>query len=47
MVEIVCLWCETAVRIEAEQVDAEITCPECLSCWLFEDEPVPELALAA
>jgi DNA-directed RNA polymerase subunit RPC12/RpoP len=47
MVEIVCLWCEARVELDPGQVEAEVTCPECLTSWLFEDEREVELALAA
>jgi hypothetical protein len=49
MVEQACPWCEAALRVELRVVtDGEAqTCPECLTTWAYEDEPVYELALAA
>ena len=47
MVEIECLWCESVVRVEARPVEDEVTCPECLTRWWFEDDHIEELALAA
>ena len=47
MVVIECLWCESEVRIEPRQMNDEISCPECRSSWVFEDESESELALAA
>jgi hypothetical protein len=40
-----CPWCEAVLLLEAGE-SAEQSCPECLTTWLYEDEPV-ELALAA
>ena len=47
MVEIECLWCESVLRMDVRHADDEVTCPECLSRWTYEDEPAQELALAA
>jgi len=46
MVEVICLWCEATLVLDPDQVESEVTCPECLTSWLFE-EPEVELALAA
>ena len=44
-----CPWCEAKLSVELRVVtdDDSQTCPECLTTWTFEDEPVYELALAA
>lgn len=47
MVEIDCLWCAATIAVDPGQVEHEQTCPECLSTWLFEDQPESQLALAA
>ena len=47
MVVFECLWCEAEVHIEPHPANDEITCPECRSSWVFEDESESELALAA
>lgn len=49
MVEQSCPWCEATLRVDAAVIaaDDEQTCPECLTTWMLEDEPVVELALAA
>ena len=47
MVEMTCLWCEAALRVEFSQVDDEQTCPECLSSWSYEDAPEVAWAVAA
>jgi DNA-directed RNA polymerase subunit RPC12/RpoP len=47
MVEITCLWCEAELRVAPDQLEAEVTCPECRTSWLFEDADEAELALAA
>jgi Zn-finger nucleic acid-binding protein len=47
MVEINCPWCAAALRVEADLEDAQHTCPECLTTWLFETDAEMELALAA
>ena len=49
MVQGTCPWCEATLLVELRVVtdDDSQTCPECLTTWTFEDEPVYELALAA
>jgi predicted Zn finger-like uncharacterized protein len=49
MVQQTCPWCEAAFRVELHVVtdDESGNCPECLTTWTYEEEPVLELALAA
>lgn len=49
MLEQTCPWCEAKIKVELRVLtgDEAQTCPECLTTWAFEDEPVYELALAA
>jgi hypothetical protein len=49
VIEQSCPWCEAKLQVElrvATEDDAQ-TCPECLTTWMLEDDPVYELALAA
>jgi hypothetical protein len=49
VIEQSCPWCEVKLQVEPRVVtdDDAQTCPECLTRWMYEDEPVNELALAA
>ncbi|HUP83339.1 MAG TPA: hypothetical protein VM284_04020 [Candidatus Limnocylindria bacterium] len=49
MVEQNCPWCEAPLRVELHVVtdDEAGACPECLTTWTYENDPVYELALAA
>lgn len=45
MSDLNCPWCDGDMGAAAIEV-REQTCPECMTTWCYEDEPV-ELALAA
>ena len=49
VIEQTCPWCEASLKVELRVItdDESNTCPECLTTWSLEDEPVVELALAA
>jgi hypothetical protein len=49
MIELSCPWCEEPLRTELHVVreDEAQTCPECLTTWQLEDEPIYQLAQAA
>lgn len=47
MVELICIWCEASLRVEAQAQAGQQTCPECLSTWLYEEADGEELAVAA
>jgi Zn-finger nucleic acid-binding protein len=49
VIEQSCPWCEARFKVELRAVtdDESETCPECLTTWVFEEEPAYELALAA
>lgn len=46
MIETTCPWCEVKFALEFGRMDEAGECPECLTCWSYE-EPEAELALAA
>jgi hypothetical protein len=46
MNDMTCPWCEVALELTVDQID-EQQCPDCLTSWRYEDEPVIELLLAA
>ena len=46
MNDMTCPWCEVALELSMEGNEDQ-QCPECMTSWRYEDEPVSELAQAA